>query len=55
MAWELRLIAIWAGFDIVVIATGWYVLNVIKPRFSKWWRRHIAGYGPTPRLDKRRR
>jgi hypothetical protein len=41
MDWLLKLVVIWISIDIVTIATGWYAINVIKPRFPNWWRQVI--------------
>ncbi len=46
MAWWLQLIIIWLSIDIVVIATGWYGVTTIKPKFPNWWKRVIADVEP---------
>ncbi len=42
----LKFLIIWFSIDVVVIATGYYAANVIKPRFPDWWRRVIADAEP---------
>ena len=46
MDWLLKLIVIWFSIDVVIIATGWYAVNVIKPHFPNWWRRVIVDVEP---------
>lgn len=46
MAWWLQLIIIWLSVDIVVMATGWYGVTTIKPKFPHWWKRVIADVEP---------
>jgi len=38
----LKVGVIWLSIDIVTIATGWYAVTVIKPRWPAWWRRVVA-------------
>ncbi|NJN97534.1 MAG: hypothetical protein HC875_27360 [Anaerolineales bacterium] len=49
MAWLLKLILIWLSFDVVVMATGWYLATTIRPYFPNWWRRVIADDCPGQR------
>jgi hypothetical protein len=42
MDWLLKLFVIWFSFDVVVIATGWYAVNVIRPYFPNWWRQVVV-------------
>lgn len=42
MPWVSKLILIWLSFDVVVIATGWYLTTTIRPYYPRWWRRVIA-------------
>ncbi len=41
MSWWLQLIIIWLSIDIIIIATGWYMLT-LKQYFPDWWERVIA-------------
>jgi hypothetical protein len=42
MVWLLKLLVIWFSIDVVVIATGWYALKVIRRQFPNWWRQVIV-------------
>ena len=42
----LKLGAIWLCLDAIIIATGWYLVTVIRPRFPGWWRREIVDDEP---------
>ena len=41
MIWWLQLIIIWLSIDIVIIATGWYMVT-LKQYFPDWWEQVIA-------------
>jgi hypothetical protein len=41
----LKFLIIWFSIDVVVIATGYYAANVIKPYFPDWWSAVICGDG----------
>lgn len=43
--WLLKLLIIWFSIDTVVIAAGYYAVNVIEPHFPDWWREVICEYG----------
>ncbi len=45
MNWLLNFLIIWFSIDVVVIATGYYAANVLKPHFPDWWRAVICGDG----------
>ena len=38
----LKVGAIWLSIDIVTLATGWYAVTVVRPRWSARWRRVVA-------------
>lgn len=40
--WLLKLVIIWLCFDIVILATWWYLKNVIRPHYPEWWRRVVV-------------
>ncbi len=42
MEWWLKLILIWLSLDVLLVATGWFLITTIKPRYSRWWQRNIA-------------
>ena len=42
----LKFLIIWFSIDVVVIATGYYAANVIKPHFPDWWRAVIFSDRP---------
>jgi len=42
----LKFLIIWFSIDVVVIATGYYAANVIKPHFPDWWRAVISSDRP---------
>ncbi len=46
MDWLLKFIVIWLSFDIIVLATVWYAVATIKPRFPGWWQRVIVADDP---------
>lgn len=46
MDWLLKLGVIWFSFDILVIATAWYAVSVIKPRCPNWWKQVIVDSEP---------
>lgn len=46
MNWLLNILIVWISIDIVVIATGWYILEVIMVQFPNWSRRVICDDGP---------
>jgi hypothetical protein len=42
ITWLLEFAVIWFGFDVLVIATTWYLVGTIKPHFPNWWRQVVA-------------
>ena len=46
MEWLLSFSVIWLSIDIIVIATGWYLVSTIKPRCPEWWRRVVVDEEP---------
>jgi hypothetical protein len=42
MEWFLKFIVIWFSIDVVIIATAWYAVSVIKPHFPNWWRQIVV-------------
>lgn len=46
LEWIFKLIVIWLSIDLLIIATGWYLVTTIRPCFPGWWRRHIADETP---------
>jgi hypothetical protein len=46
MDWLLKFLLIWLSIDVVIIATGWYAVTVIKPYFPNWWRRAVVDDAP---------
>ena len=44
MMWELiiQFLVMCLAIDIVIIASGWYLVNVVKPRYPGWWRRMVV-------------
>ena len=42
MAWLLNFSLIWLSIDVIIIATAWYLVTVIRPRYPNWWRRVIV-------------
>jgi hypothetical protein len=45
IVWLLKFGVIWFGFDVLVIATAWYLVGTIKPHFPNWWRQVVANEG----------
>ncbi|MCK6627249.1 MAG: hypothetical protein L6R45_18995 [Anaerolineae bacterium] len=41
VVWWLQLIFIWLSIDLIVIATGWYIVT-LKQYFPNWWEQVIA-------------
>ena len=48
MVWLLEVGLIWLSLDVLIIATGWYLVKAIKPNFPHWWQRVIADELPLP-------
>ena len=46
MDWLLKLIVIWLSIDILIIATGWYLVTTIKPLCPEWWKREVVDDEP---------
>ena len=46
MDWLLKFTVIWLSLDILIIATAWYAVNILKPRFPRWWKRVIVDDEP---------
>ena len=44
----LKLAIIWLCIDTIIIATGWYLIAAIRPRFPNWWRRVIVDVDEAP-------
>ena len=42
----LDFIILWLSLDIIIVATGWYMVTTIKPRCPNWWRRTIVDDEP---------
>jgi hypothetical protein len=42
----LKFLVIWGGIDVVVVATGLYLGNVIRIHFPNWWKQVICDEGP---------
>ena len=45
MDWLLKFLVIWFSTDVVVIATGWYLVKVIRHQFPNWWGEVICSDG----------
>ncbi|NIP25690.1 MAG: hypothetical protein GWO38_18195 [Phycisphaerae bacterium] len=39
--WLSKIAVIWIGIDILIVATIWYAVTVIKPYWPTWWRRIV--------------
>jgi hypothetical protein len=54
MNWLLKFLTVWGSIDVVVIATGWYLGNVLRVHFPNWWKRVICDDGPEiePELEE---
>ena len=48
----LDFIILWLSLDVIIVATGWYMVTTIKPRCPNWWRRTIADDDPTYHLAR---
>jgi hypothetical protein len=46
MEWLLRLVVLWLSLDIVLVATAWYAITTIKPRWPNWWEQAVVGVEP---------
>lgn len=46
MDWLLSFSVIWLSIDIIIFATGWYLVTTIKPRYPEWWRRVVVDEKP---------
>ena len=44
--WLFKLGLLWIGLDVVIIATVWYFVTVIKPNYPKWWQRVVVDEAP---------
>jgi len=44
--WLFKFAVFWAAIDLFMIATGWYAVTVIKPKFPDWWKRTIVDMVP---------
>lgn len=42
----LKILTIWGAIDVVVLATGLYLGNVIRIHFPNWWKEVICDEGP---------
>lgn len=42
----LKVLIIWGSIDIVILATGLYLGNVIRVHFPNWWKQVICDDGP---------
>ncbi|MCL4300398.1 MAG: hypothetical protein KJ077_31980 [Anaerolineae bacterium] len=50
MLWFLKLLVVWLSFDVVVIASGLYLVRAIKPSFPNWWRQVVAEERPSAKV-----
>lgn len=41
ISWLSKLAVVWIGIDILIVATIWYAITVIKPYWPTWWKRHV--------------
>jgi hypothetical protein len=48
MVWLLKLGLVWLSLDVLIIATGWYLVKAVKPNFPHWWQRVIADESSLP-------
>jgi hypothetical protein len=46
MNWWLILAVIWLGLDLLIVATAWYAITFIKPRYQAWWKRVVVDDEP---------
>ncbi len=46
MDWVLKFAVLWLSIDIIIFASSWYAITVIKPRSPDWWRRVIVDIDP---------
>ncbi len=51
----LKLGIIWLCLDAVIIATSWYLITAIGPRFPNWWRRVIVDEDPRSPVPQEKR
>jgi hypothetical protein len=47
--WLFKLCILWICLSSAIIASVWYFVVVIKPRYPKWWRRVIVDEEPRHR------
>lgn len=50
MASLLNIIILWLSLDIIILATAWYLVTTIKPRYPNWWRQMIVDDEPDRRI-----
>ena len=46
MEWVLKFTVIWLSIDILIFATSWYAITVIRPRWPNWWKQVIVDVEP---------
>ena len=46
MEWVLKFTVIWLSIDILIFATSWYAITIIKPRWPNWWKQVIVDVEP---------
>ena len=46
MDWLLKFTVIWLSIDILIFASSWYAVTVIKPRWPNWWKRVVVDVDP---------
>jgi len=38
----LKIVTLWLSFDIILLATGWYLATTVRPLCPDWWRKVVV-------------
>lgn len=49
MEWAVKSVIIWLSFDVIVIATIWYLCQTIPQLWPTWWREVVVDVDPAYR------
>ena len=52
MDWLFKITMIWLSLDVIIFATCWYGVVVIKPRWPGWWKQVVADIDPESNIKK---
>ena len=54
MDWLFRLMVLWFGLSLVIVATAWYASVLIPQLCPSWWRKVVVDIEPDTQFNSKR-